>query len=286
MKMVGRRRLYCRLQSSIVIGEELTMAWQNTGWKFCVIISAAGALLQVSSHESVAADPLPAKIIRVAIYADEGASKKGSPQVQKCLPAAEGFEIKTLTAAEIRHGALDKFDVLIQPGGSGSAQAKSLGDEGRKRVKQFVADGGGFIGICAGAYLASAEYPWSLGLLDAHVIDDEHWARGQGDVELSISKIGRSALGIDEEHCPIRYNQGPLLGPGGKDDINDYELLATFESEIAKKGAPAGVMKGTAAIARGTFGKGRVQCFSPHPEKTPGREAFLQAAVRWVAQRD
>lgn len=262
------------------------MSLWNAGWKFGVIVSAAGALLLVSNQESVAADPPAAKTIRVAIYADEGASKKGSPLVQKCLPVSEGFEIKTLTAEEIWDGALDKFDVLIQPGGSGSAQAKTLGAEGRKRVKQFVADGGGFIGICAGAYLASAEYSWSLGLLDAHVIDSEHWARGQGDVELSISKVGRSALGIDEEHCPIRYNQGPLLGPGGKDDINDYELLASFETEVVKNGAPAGIMKGTAAIARGTFGKGRVECFSPHPEKTPGRETFLQAAVRWVAKED
>jgi hypothetical protein len=45
-------------------------------------------------------------------------------------------------------------------------------------------------------------------------------------------------------------------------------------------------MKGTTAIARGKFGKGRVVCFSPHPEKTPGREAFLRSAVRWAAPRD
>jgi glutamine amidotransferase-like uncharacterized protein len=231
----------------------------------------------------MAAESVAKKAIRVAIYADEGASKKGSPQVQKCLPPEEGFEIKTLTAEDIRNGALERFDVLIHPGGSGSAQAKTLGEEGCQRVQQFVAGGGGFIGICAGAYLASAEYPWSLGLLDAQVIDNEHWARGQGDVELRFSKAGQWALGIEEELCPIRYNQGPLLGPAGKADINDYELLASFDGEIAKNGAPTGVMKGTTAIARGTFGKGRVQCFSPHPEKTPGREKFLQSAVRWVA---
>ena len=45
-------------------------------------------------------------------------------------------------------------------------------------------------------------------------------------------------------------------------------------------------MRGTTAIARGHFGKGRVLCFSPHPEKTPGREPFLQAAVRWAANAD
>lgn len=249
--------------------------------------SVVAVLSQITANrESLAADSLAKKPIRVAIYADSGASKQGSPLVQKALPAAEGFEIKTITAKEIRDGALDKVDVLIHPGGSGSAQGKALGEEGRKRVKQFVSNGGGYIGICAGAYLASAEYPWSLGLLDAEVIDNEHWARGNGDVDLKLSMAGRLALECDEKRCSIRYAQGPLLGPAGKNDINDYELLASFDSEIAEKGAPTGVMIGTAAIARGTFGKGRVECFSPHPEKTPGCEKFLQSAVRWVAHKD
>lgn len=65
----------------------------------------------------------------------------------------------------------------------------------------------------------------------------------------------------------------------------DYELLASYDTEMTQN-APAGTMKGTAAIARGKFGDGRVFCFSPHPEKTPGRAAFLQSAVRWVANRD
>ena len=253
---------------------------------FLMTSAVAIILPSADCRESLAADPPSKKPIRIAIYADAGASKQGSPLVQKALPIAEGFEITTVTAEEIRNGALDKVDVLIHPGGSGSAQGKALGEDGRKRVKQFVSNGGGFIGICAGAYLASAEYLWSLGLLDAEVIDNEHWARGNGDVDVKLSATGKTALDCDEEHCSIRYAQGPLLGPAGKDDINDYELLATFDSEIAEKGAPTGVMKGTAAIARGTFGKGRVECFSPHPEKTPGREKFLKAAVRWVAHKD
>lgn len=249
----------------------------------CRKFIAATAVLW-PAHAVVNADDRPApRPIRVAIYADEGASQDGSPAVQKCLPSSEGFHVETLTAEQIRSGALGHFDVLIQPGGSGSKQASTLGKDGRERVKKFVAGGGGYIGICAGAYLASANYPWSLGLLDAQVIDTKHWARGNGDVTLALTERGKKALKADANSCTIRYAQGPLLGPGGKDDIEDYELLATFDSEIAKNGAPAGVMKGTTAIARGKYGEGRVECFSPHPEKTTGREGFLRAAVRWVA---
>ena len=59
--------------------------------------------------------------------------------------------------------------------------------------------------------------------------------------------------------------------------------LASYATEMRKNDAPPGVMKGTTAIARGKFGKGRVVCLSPHPEKTPGGESFLQGAVGWAA---
>lgn len=223
--------------------------------------------------------------IRVAVYADEGVTKDRLPQLIDCLPDVDGFEVEKITAAQIRDGALTRVDVLIFPGGSASQQGKTLGNEGRESVRQFVDDGGGFIGICAGAYLASIEYPWSLGLLNAHVLDGEHWARGEGDVRLRISPAGRETLGANAESCTIHFENGPLLGPGHKKGIKPYELLAVFDSEIVENGAPKGVMKGAAAIARGSYGKGRVVCFSPHPEKTPGREPLLRAAVRWAAQQ-
>jgi glutamine amidotransferase-like uncharacterized protein len=232
---------------------------------------------------AVAADAAQPRTIRVAIYADAGASKKGSPKVQQCLPHFDGFTIATVNAEEIRDGELKQFDVLIHPGGSASKQATTLQEEGRQAVRAFVDDGGGFIGICAGAYLASASYPWSLDLLDARVVDSEHWDRGKGNVQLRVPPGGQSALAVDDETVAIHYNQGPLLAPGENDEIADYELLAAFESEIAENGAPTGVMKGTTAIARGTFGQGRVVCFSPHPEKTPACNGLLRAAVRWAA---
>jgi glutamine amidotransferase-like uncharacterized protein len=252
-------------------------------WKFGRTCLAVFAILLLVCRSATAEPSDSAKKIRIALYADEGAATEGWPQVKKALPADKGFEIATVTAEEIRGGALDRFDVLIQPGGSASAQSAKLGEEGCKHVKAFVDQGGGYIGICAGAYLASAEYPWSLHLLDAHVLDRAHWDRGKGHVQLKFTSAGKAALAAASESCDIHFENGPLLGPGENDDINDYEPLAEYETEITQN-APAGLMKGTTAIARGTFGKGRVLCFSPHPEKTPGREPFLQSAVRWVAK--
>ncbi len=223
--------------------------------------------------------------IRVAIFTGEGVSKDDPAQVTACLPTSGGFEVASITAKEVRGGALDNFDVLIHPGGGASVQAKALGEEGRKRVREFVKRGGGYVGLCAGAYLASAEYPWALKLLDATVVDDEHWARGVGQVKLRLTAAGRKALSDNRDKPTIYYENGPLLGPAKKREIPDFESLAEFETEIRENDAPNGIMRGTTAIARGEFGEGRVVCFSPHPEKSQGCESYVAAAVRWAAAK-
>jgi glutamine amidotransferase-like uncharacterized protein len=244
----------------------------------CLFVAAPLTALAATSDDSPSNAP-----IRVALYADQGAAKKGSKHVKRCLAPEHGFTYELVSAQNIRDGVLERFDVVIHPGGSGSQQAEALGEAGREKVRDFVATGHGFVGVCAGAYLASAEYRWSLNLVDAKVLDRKHWARGTGDVELRLSPAARNFFGIDYELVTIYYGQGPLLSPAANDAIVDYEPLALYETEVAKNGAPTGVMKGTTAIARAPFGKGRVVAISPHPEKTPGRDEVLQRAIRWTA---
>ena len=60
------------------------------------------------------------------------------------------FEISRLTAEEIRSGKLADVDVLIHPGGSGSKQGNALGEQGRLAVREYVNQGGGYLGVCGG----------------------------------------------------------------------------------------------------------------------------------------
>jgi glutamine amidotransferase-like uncharacterized protein len=255
-------------------------------WVISVCFTLVAVVAFLLFEQAARAEDDRPQQIGVAIYSGDGASRGDPAQIKACLPKSDGFDVSLITVKEIRDGGLEKFDVVIHPGGSGSGQAKALGDNGRERVRQYVRDGGGFVGICAGAYLASAEYPWALKLLDARVIDDEHWARGVGDVRLRLPKQGQMVLGSDKTVTTIHYENGPLLGPADRNDIPDFESLATFETEIRKNDAPEGIMKGTTAIARGKYGEGRVVCFSPHPEKTKGRERFVAEAVRWAGGGD
>jgi glutamine amidotransferase-like uncharacterized protein len=238
-------------------------------------------LFLASAAHSVVAEP-----IRVAIYDDVGGGGVGPANLERCLGDEKQFTTERIEAEDIRAGVLDKFDVVILPGGSGSKQAENLQEDGRNRIRKFVEQGGGYVGICAGAYLATTDYTWSLGILDAKVLDRKHWARGTGNVQLKMSDAGCKFFALPNSNLvTVYYGQGPLLSPGGKDEVPDYETIATYETEIAKKGAPEGVMKGTTAAAMGTFGKGRVFCFSPHPEKTEGLDNFVSTAAKWAYGR-
>lgn len=219
--------------------------------------------------------------VHVGVYIDEGAGRSAN-DLLGALAKFERVTVTKLDADEIRGGNLAGLDILIQPGGSGGGQGRHLGKAGREEIRGYVRDGGGFIGICAGAYLASAHYDWSLNILDAKVIDTKHWNRGKGSVQIALTDIGKDAFQLNRSDVSIYYAQGPLLAPGSRADIADYQTIATFETEIAKNGAPVGVMKGTTAIASGQYGSGRVLCFSPHPEMTDNLESFVLHAINYV----
>jgi len=245
---------------------------------------AASALL-ITAVAAADESAVPSAPVRVAVFQDSGVSKNSAGLVV-LLKRYPDLKVETLSAEAIRGGKLAGQDVVVFPGGSGSKEAAALEPAGRQAVRSFVEQGGGYLGICAGAYLASADYEWSLHILDAKVLDRAHWARGSGDVEVCLAPAAQQLFAVAGERQTILYWQGPLLAPAGKPEIPDYESLGTFATEIAKNGAPRGVMIGTTAIARGTFGAGRVLCFSPHPERTPATEAHVRAAIRWAAKRE
>lgn len=72
-------------------------------------------------------------------------------------------DVEILQASEIRAGRLVKsttwghlpsFHVLVVPGGSAATDAKLLEPRGFNAIRSFVRAGGGYCGICAGAFLA------------------------------------------------------------------------------------------------------------------------------------
>jgi len=239
----------------------------------------------VSTPAAAPLPPVPAhRKLRLAVYKGPGAPDKSRATLTGALGRDPDLVMEDVTPDDIRAGKLAGYDVLVQPGGSGGGQGRALGPEGRARVQEFVKKGGAYLGVCAGAYLATNDYSWSLGLLNARVLDKKHWARGVAPVEVATTEKGRAPLGAPGESLTISYRQGPLLAPGTAADLPAYEEWATFRGDVALKGAPKGVMPGTTAVAAAPFGQGRVVCFSPHPEYTAGQEPLLHRALLWATR--
>jgi hypothetical protein len=149
-------------------------------------------------------------------------------------------------------------------------------------VGEFVRAGGGYIGICAGSYLACKGFSWGLGIINAKTPSPK-WQRGRGLVKIELNDQGRAILGDIRGETDWRYGNGPLLVPAGAADLPPFEVLASFRTEFAEHGSPKGIMINSPAVIRSTFGKGRVLCISPHPEQTEGLETVIPHAVAWVA---
>ncbi|WP_339743644.1 serine hydrolase [uncultured Rubinisphaera sp.] len=226
-------------------------------------------------------------VVRVAVFQGDGVG----PSVDQLIESIQNstnrvFTVKRISAEEIQSGKLSNVDVLIHPGGKGYSQAKALGPEGRSIVAEYVFNGGGLLSISHGTYLATNDYPWSLNLVDVKCWDNEHWQLGNGTVTLKLSPTAALLFGQkNTNRITMYFDQGPLLKRRemSDDSIPGYQSLAIYDSEIAENDASSGMMKGTSAIVRSRYGKGRVFCFAVHPELSNGLGNLTPIAVNWLA---
>jgi glutamine amidotransferase-like uncharacterized protein len=232
--------------------------------------------------------------VRVAVFAMEGYESHATSALTTILDAQSGCNCELVSPADVRAGALDRFDVVIFPGGSGSEQAAALGHEGKEAVRQFVESGGGYVGICGGAFLATAKYDWSLGLVNAKTVTGQRnipglgmrsmASRGRGTVKIELTEAGKRVFGDFPGLLDVPYTSGPVLSLAGRRDLPEYVPLARYRTEIWEYKPQRGTMIHTPAIVAARFGKGRVILFSPHPEMTEDLETFIPRAVLATAR--
>lgn len=238
-------------------------------------------LLSIGSAEFVLAAGKP---IKVALYNDVGAAGKGVPCVCTELGKCDDIEVTKVSAQQIRNGILDNFDVVVFTGGTASGQARTLKEQGRANVKKFVEQGGGYMGICAGAYLACNGFDWAVGVLDAKTVSPK-WQRGEGTVQIELTPEGQKLLGQTNKIFSVKYENGPII-THNSGLLPAYKPLAIYRTEKAENGSPVGAMVHSPAIVTSTCGKGRVVVISPHPEQSQGAQSMIPAAIKWLTHKE
>jgi glutamine amidotransferase-like uncharacterized protein len=97
--------------------------------------------------------------VTVGLYIDYsvwdgcGVATQAMLKVMKC-------EYTVIRRDDVVKGELSRFSVLLMPGGDMWKYAASLGSQGMEAIRDYVRRGGGYIGICGGAYFAATTIVW------------------------------------------------------------------------------------------------------------------------------
>lgn len=195
------------------------------------------------------------------------------------------MKVRTITSADIANNVLDSIDAIIIPGGGGKSQYMNLGSLNQQRIKDFVAEGHGAVGICAGAYLFSSTPGYTcLALNGEQAIDIEHDNRGHGLSKFTLTEEGKKVFPelATRDTSYVIYYEGPVFVKNTADSIQNT-TLALMESDVHEEGnAPANMTNGKPFFLANQFGKGRVFSSIAHPEATPGMMWMIPRMVRWT----
>lgn len=200
--------------------------------------------------------------IYIGLFKAAGASATAVDVAEKFLGSINGIRFRTFSTSDVKNNKIDDLDIVFFTGGSGSRQGESLGESGREKIKEFVKNGGGYIGICAGSYLAlQGEDEFNKLRIVAGKNATDYWKRGNKDVLIEA----------DTKRGPIKfkmhYENGPIFAPVYVKDMNEFVPLGIYLEETwsTVNGTNQGEMIGTPVIAASNYGKGRVLLFGPNP---------------------
>lgn len=197
----------------------------------------------------------------VALYSDQGAD-------EDCIQATTnmfewmGYAVESVKAETINNGGLDNFSILCIPGGDMYQYAQDISSGGKENIRNFIRNGGGYIGICGGAYFASEKVVWQGNQLPMTPLElFPGTAEGPSDeiapypayamCEVNIVGPTHPITQSEPDSAWMLYYWGPMLIPSENADV---AILGKYESVDQP------------AMLAFDYGFGRVFLIGTHPE--------------------
>ncbi len=200
----------------------------------------------------------------IAVYVDDGAAV-GKVMRSVAREVDPGYIVRAVLARDLDvTGFFDDLVVFIMPGGADLPYCRKLDGERNSRLRQWVATGGRYIGICAGAYYACAEIRFHVGrgdevagprelcLLGATAVGSLSEMAIPYDLTLRSASVVRLRLS-DGCLTAAHYHGGPKFELPNGAAVN---ILARYEDV---PGQPA-------AVVESGFGRGLVLLSGVHAE--------------------
>jgi putative intracellular protease/amidase len=224
----------------------------------------------------------------VLLLVGENLENEASERVADLLQSKLG-----LRTAFVGLDALERVDfqdvkLIYLPGGEAASIRPS--EAALRRVRQAVAAGTGYVGTCAGAFLAAeatttaphvrlGKESYAFGIFPGLA----EWGGGEGTwpfyLDLRHPLVARSSYA--DEIAPVMR----MRFVGGTSNLLPSHAAALGPWRVATLDPPTGegATGNRAAMTATVFGKGRVFLSGPHPEAQEETYPLLLAAAEWCA---
>jgi glutamine amidotransferase-like uncharacterized protein len=221
------------------------------------IISLFVVLLITACQFQQAGNSIP----QIALYSETGADERCIIATSRMFEWMD-YGVTLVNADSINNISLKKFNIICFPGGDMYQYSQNISADGFEKIRNFIRAGGGYIGICGGAYFTGEKIFWQGNQLPMNSLAIfPGITRGPIDeiapfphckmCKTNIVNTSHPITRTEPDTTWICYCYGPMFLPGegaeidilGRYDIGDQPSMAAFE-----------------------YGMGRVFIIGTHPE--------------------
>ena len=184
------------------------------------------------------------------LYIGQGAYQ--ARDIENCLNV---FDVEYQRLCEHDFAKLSSDGLLIVPGGAIGDYLPAWGLAGKETIKAFVRNGGAYIGICAGSYIAGTTFRDQKGI-------------GFFDGELNHTTYQKTVDAVD-----MHGNSLTLIAENGPD-------ISGIHGDVILKD-----IDGKPQAVSFAYGKGKVYLFASHPEGSVYYRQFPQESLgaKWFS---
>jgi len=183
------------------------------------------------------------------VWEGPGACKPSCVDASVIIARRAGFKVKKIRPGFTDFELFKKAKLWVQPGGKSTTAAASMGPQMMDQIREFVRNGGGYVGFCAGMFISTPEIGTSkktgYGIIP-------------GETELFIKSGNDRAMipmeTTDHGRVTMYYAGGPYMR------VSEADLKAADGEVIARY--PDGKIAGI----RARYGRGKVAVIGTHPE--------------------
>ena len=247
-----------RVTQQAVKKRDRKIKWTITA--LCVILAVSLVIVFFNLSRSPS---LPKETGVIALYSDRGVWEESVTACEKMFEWMN-FTVQLVDSDDINNNRLSDFSILCVPGGNMYQYAQDISPAGIEKIRDFIRNGGGYIGICGGAYFASETVVWqgsqlpmaSLGLFSGRaegpineICPYPNYTMCQVNIADSTHPITQS----EPDSSWMLYYWGPMLVPDTNADAN-MTVLGRYNNTNQP------------AMLALNYGLGKVFLVGTHPE--------------------